>query len=92
MDRTSSARRAPSDTMKAAGSVAVRTAGPDASLDVDRMVAAASAAQGRFASWEEDRVDALLHDIAAGVADRAVELARRTVEETGIGWAPDKAE
>ncbi len=58
--------------------------------EVDRMVAAAVAAQAEFAAWPEERVDALLTAIAEAVAGRAEELARLTVEETHIGDPQDK--
>jgi acyl-CoA reductase-like NAD-dependent aldehyde dehydrogenase len=58
--------------------------------EVDRMVAAALAAQREFASWPEDRVDELLGRMAEAVADRAEELAQATVEETTIGNPLDK--
>lgn len=59
--------------------------------DVDRMVAAAQAAQREFQSWSEERVDALLKDIAETVSARAEELGAAELEETHIGNAPDKA-
>jgi acetaldehyde dehydrogenase/alcohol dehydrogenase len=62
---------------------------PDA--DTDRVVAAAVAAQVEFAAWREDRVDALLRDVAAAVAERAAELATATVAETAMGNVADKA-
>jgi len=58
--------------------------------EVDRMVAAAVAAQTQFAQWPEERVDALLEAVAVAVAGQAEELARLTVEETHIGNAQDK--
>ena len=57
---------------------------------VDQMVASAVAAQKAFADWSEERVDALLKDLAESVALRAEELARATVEETTIGVVEDK--
>ena len=58
--------------------------------ETDRMVAAAVAAQRAVATWPEERIDALLAEIAHAVADRAEELATATVEETGMGNVPDK--
>ena len=58
--------------------------------EVDRMVAAAQAAQAEFQTWSEDRVDALLKDIAETVASRAEELGAAELEETHIGNAADK--
>ena len=57
---------------------------------VDRMVAAAAAAQATFAGWPEDRVEALLEGIAQAAATQAEELAAATVTETGIGNVADK--
>ncbi len=52
---------------------------------VDEMVAAAVVAQKQFESWAEDRVDALLEDIATSINDHARELAEQTVAETTLG-------
>jgi acyl-CoA reductase-like NAD-dependent aldehyde dehydrogenase len=57
---------------------------------VDRMVTAATVAQEVFAAWAEDRVDALLEDMARTLTSHADELARLVVEETTIGNVPDK--
>jgi acyl-CoA reductase-like NAD-dependent aldehyde dehydrogenase len=59
-------------------------------IDVDAMVAQAVAAQRAFADWSEPRVDALLRDVAAAIADHAAPLARATVAETGLGNVRDK--
>lgn len=59
---------------------------------VDAMVAGAVAAQLAFGAWEEEPLDALLHDIATAVAEQADELAAATIAETGIGRVDDKAE
>jgi acyl-CoA reductase-like NAD-dependent aldehyde dehydrogenase len=59
---------------------------------VDAMVATAVQAQLAFAAWEEERLDALLHDVAKAVANQADELAAATIAETGIGRVDDKAE
>ena len=58
---------------------------------VDEMVADAVAAQAQFASWPEDRVDALLEDIATSINARGPELAAQTVAETTLGNAEHKA-
>jgi acetaldehyde dehydrogenase/alcohol dehydrogenase len=60
----------------------------DAETDV--MVAGAVDAQRSFATWPEDRVDALLGDIAAAVAEEAERLAEAAVAETGMGNVADK--
>jgi acetaldehyde dehydrogenase/alcohol dehydrogenase len=57
---------------------------------VDRMVAAAAAAQAAFLEWPERRVEALLEGIAQAAAAQAEELAAATVAETGIGNVADK--
>jgi acyl-CoA reductase-like NAD-dependent aldehyde dehydrogenase len=57
---------------------------------VDRMVAAAAAAQAAFVGWPEARVETLLEQIAQAAAARAEELAAATVTETGIGNVADK--
>jgi acetaldehyde dehydrogenase/alcohol dehydrogenase len=56
----------------------------------EAMVARAVAAQAAFETWPEDRVDALLWDVAETIAQHAEELARATVEETGMGVVEDK--
>jgi len=58
--------------------------------EVEDMVARAAAAQHELESWDEERVDALLGDMAQAVAGAAEELAHATVEETHIGNAADK--
>ncbi len=58
---------------------------------VDEMVAAAVAAGAEFVSWSEERVDALLEDIAVSINARAAELAQQTVAETTLGNAEHKA-
>lgn len=60
-------------------------------VDVDAMVARAEVAQRRFESWSEERVDALLQDIAQCVAAHAEDLALATVVETRLGNVEDKA-
>jgi acyl-CoA reductase-like NAD-dependent aldehyde dehydrogenase len=58
--------------------------------EVEQMVAAALASQRIFESWDEDRVDAMLKDMAESIAAAAEELAVATVEETHIGNPADK--
>jgi acetaldehyde dehydrogenase/alcohol dehydrogenase len=65
------------------------SAEPDASV-VDDMMARAVAAQSAFETWTEAQVDALLRDIVDTIAEHAEELARATVEETGMGVVDDK--
>lgn len=63
-------------------------AGPD--KETQQMVASAVKAQKEFASWSEERVDALLADIAETVAAQAQSLAEVNVADTGIGVVEDK--
>ena len=58
--------------------------------EVDAMASRASRAQEAFESWNDDRIDALLHDLADAFADAAEELAIATVAETGMGSVLDK--
>jgi acetaldehyde dehydrogenase/alcohol dehydrogenase len=58
--------------------------------DTHQMVARAVKAQQSFEKWPEDRVDALLQDVAQAIAERAEELAEATVAETGMGTVTDK--
>ncbi len=57
---------------------------------VDDMVARSRAAQAEFADWDEERVDALLKDVAETIAGKAQELGELTMEETHIGRLEDK--
>ncbi len=59
-------------------------------LEANRMVTQAVAAQKSFVSWPEERVDALLKDVADTVAAHAAELAEANVADTGIGVTADK--
>jgi acetaldehyde dehydrogenase / alcohol dehydrogenase len=59
-------------------------------LEVERMVAAATEAQIAFESWDEERVDALLRELAKELAAQAQPLAEISVEVTRIGNAEDK--
>ncbi len=54
------------------------------------LVARAVAAQKAFEDWPDDRVDALLSDIAEAVAAQAEPLAAANVADTGIGVVADK--
>lgn len=62
----------------------------DIDRDTDEMVDRAQKAQRLFASWTEDRVDALLKEIAEAIAAKAEELATATVTETKMGIVADK--
>ncbi|UCD28554.1 MAG: aldehyde dehydrogenase family protein, partial [Planctomycetota bacterium] len=59
-------------------------------LSVDEMIARAVVARKAFEDWSEKRIDALLKDIAEAIADKAQELAEKSVEETKIGVAAHK--
>jgi acyl-CoA reductase-like NAD-dependent aldehyde dehydrogenase len=58
--------------------------------EVEEMVARATAAKREFEGWDEERVDALLGDMAQTIAGAAEELAQATVAETHIGNADHK--
>jgi acetaldehyde dehydrogenase / alcohol dehydrogenase len=62
----------------------------DVDQDTNQMVDRAQKAQEIFASWTEERVDALLKDIAASISAKAEELAEANVAQTKIGVAADK--
>ena len=62
----------------------------DIDKDTNEMVARAVKAQKRFEKWPEERVDALLKDIAESIAAKAEELAEATVTETDMGVVQDK--
>lgn len=59
--------------------------------EVEAMVRRAVEAQQQFASWSEERVDALLQKLAEAVAAEAQSLAEETVAETKLGNVADKA-
>lgn len=59
-------------------------------FEVEEMVRKARAAQAEFEDWDEERVDALLKDIAETVASKAQELGEKTMEETHLGRLEDK--
>jgi acetaldehyde dehydrogenase/alcohol dehydrogenase len=58
--------------------------------EIDELTARAAAAQRQIQGWSEARVDALIHTMAAAIAEQATELAVATVEVTGIGNVEDK--
>jgi acyl-CoA reductase-like NAD-dependent aldehyde dehydrogenase len=58
--------------------------------DVNDMVEKAILAQAAFASWTEERVDALLGALTAVFVAEAESLAAETVKETHLGNAADK--
>ena len=64
----------------------------DIDKDTHQIVSHAEIAQKSFVSWSEDRVDALLNDVAEAIAEKAEELAEESVAETGMGIAADKVQ
>jgi acetaldehyde dehydrogenase/alcohol dehydrogenase len=58
--------------------------------DTHELVARAVEAQKLFENWPEERVDALLRDIAETIAEKAQGLAEATVAETDMGIVEDK--
>src|SRR5580700_2598621 len=89
-------RRAATFYRLLAKSVAARLHQTDAALSrslseaaddqvVNAIMIAATKAQELFGPWDEQRVDALLLDLARAVADHADELGEATVSETGLG-------
>ncbi len=62
----------------------------DIDMDTNQMVARAQKEQREFASWPEDRINAMLKDIAETIAEKAEELANETVAETKMGVVEDK--
>lgn len=59
---------------------------------VEDMISRAKAAQKAFEDWPEERVDALLKDVAQAIAEQAEELGAASVEVTGLGVAEDKVQ
>jgi acyl-CoA reductase-like NAD-dependent aldehyde dehydrogenase len=59
---------------------------------VEEMISRAKAAQEAFEDWPEERVDALLKDVAEAIAGQAEELGAASVEVTGLGVAADKVQ
>lgn len=59
-------------------------------LDIDDQIARSMGAQEEWSTWPEDRVDAVLEDLAYGIASDAEILARTAVEETRMGVVEDK--
>lgn len=59
--------------------------------DVNAVVTRARTAQKAFENWTDQRIDAMLFDIATMLAKRAEELAIASVSETGLGNVADKA-
>ncbi|MFC1910113.1 aldehyde dehydrogenase family protein [Chloroflexota bacterium] len=62
----------------------------DIDHDTNEIVARATKAQKAFTSWTEEKVDALLSEIAETIAANAGQLAADTVSETKMGIVADK--
>ncbi|HEY7673138.1 MAG TPA: aldehyde dehydrogenase family protein [Gammaproteobacteria bacterium] len=69
-------------------STAPRAIGAD--TEIEQLVSKARAAQAVFEKFSQEKVDAIVRDIAKHVYDNAAPLARMAVDETGIGHYEDK--
>ena len=78
---------ADSPALRATGRRLVEALAADSLLDqdVDAVVTRAHKAQAAFENWTDQRIDALLFDIATLLAGRAEELAIAAVSESGLG-------
>ncbi len=65
-----------------------RAASPD--TEIQDLIANARAAQAAFESFSQEQVDAIVRDIGKYVYDNAEMLARKAVDESGIGDFNDK--
>jgi succinate-semialdehyde dehydrogenase len=61
-----------------------------ADLGIEQLITKARAAQAAFEKFSQEKVDAIVRDIAKYVYDNAAPLARMAVDETGIGHYEDK--
>jgi succinate-semialdehyde dehydrogenase len=61
-----------------------------ADTDIEQLIAKARAAQAIYEKFSQEKVDAIVRDIAKYVYDNAAPLARMAVDETGIGHYEDK--
>ncbi len=68
----------------------IPAAGPDNSGDLDGIVAKTRAAQALFASFGQDKVDAIFKAAAAAANRERIRLAKMAVLETGMGVVEDK--
>lgn len=62
----------------------------EADAATNAMVQQAAAAQAAFQEWPDERIAALLRDLAYSVAAQAEALAEASARETGMGCAADK--
>ena len=67
-----------------------RAAVPQADNEVQELIAKGRAAQAVYEAFSQEKVDAIVRDMAKYVYDNAETLARMAVEETGIGNYEDK--
>ena len=61
-----------------------------ADTEIEQLIAKARTAQAAFEKFSQEKVDAIVRDIAKYVYDNAAPLARMAVDETGIGLYEDK--
>jgi succinate-semialdehyde dehydrogenase len=61
-----------------------------ADTEIEQLITKARAAQAVFEKFSQEKVDAIVRDIAKYVYDNAAPLARMAVDETGIGHYEDK--
>jgi succinate-semialdehyde dehydrogenase len=61
-----------------------------ADTEIEQLITRARAAQAAFEKFSQEKVDAIVRDIAKYVYDNAAPLARMAVDETGIGHYEDK--
>ena len=64
----------------------------EADPEIEQMVERSVTAQKEFEDWPEEKVDALLTDIADTIAAQAPALAEANVADSGIGIVDDKIE
>jgi acyl-CoA reductase-like NAD-dependent aldehyde dehydrogenase len=72
------------------GKIAEYLFAEEADASTDAMIARTAQAQRTFQEWPEEKVDALLYDLAEAVAAQAPALAEACVRETRIGVVEDK--
>jgi succinate-semialdehyde dehydrogenase len=61
-----------------------------ADTEIEQLITKARTAQATFEKFSQEKVDAIVRDIAKYVYDNAAPLARMAVDETGIGHYEDK--
>lgn len=58
---------------------------------IDQMIANARVAQKEFETFSQEQVDAIVRAVGKAIYDNSEELARDTIDETGMGKYEDKA-